>query len=161
MHAIFLRDLGADSELAGPGPTYAGSQRIWRFGSLPGLGGLGSLGGPVGSHPGAELLLPFGVAFLPLSVAGLRMAAGSTGPNGGRQQRAEAPGQAGAGGRGEHQQQRQREKAQHDERRRAAVREQRAARGAGRRVDLGAGREVRGRGLDGTGCARQQAGRGL
>ena len=86
---------------------------------------------PLGSHPGAELLLPVGVA------------AGSGTPGRGWQQRAEASGQAGAGGRGEHQQRRQREETRHDERRGAAVGQQRAARGAGRRVDLRAGRTIR------------------
>lgn len=87
--------------------------------------------GRVGSHPGAELLLPVGLA------------AGSRAPSGGRQQRVEASSQAGASDRSEHQQRRQREEAQHDERRGAAVGQQRAARGAGRRVDLRTGRMVR------------------
>lgn len=87
----------------------------------------GPLEGLWGSQPGAELLLPVGVV------------AGYGCPSGERQQRAEASGQAGASGRSEYQQWRQREEAQHDERRGAAVREQRAARGVGRRVNLGEG----------------------
>ena len=87
--------------------------------------------GRVGSHPGAELLLPVGLA------------AGSRAPSGGRKQRVEASGQAGASGRSKHEQRRQREEAQHDERRGAAVGQQRSARGAGRRVDLRTGRMVR------------------
>ena len=85
----------------------------------------------MGSHPGAELLLPVGLA------------AGSGAPSGGRKQRVEASGQADASGRSKHEQRRQREEAQHDERRGAAVGQQRAARGAGRRVDLRTGRMVR------------------
>lgn len=96
-----------------------------------------------GSHPGAELLLPVGMASRASPVAGHRMTAGSGTPSWGWQQRAEASGQAGAGGRGEHQQRRQREEAQYDERCRSAVREQGTARGAGRRVDLRARRTVR------------------
>lgn len=68
---------------------------------------------------------------------------GSGAPSRGRQQRVEASCQAGASGRGEHQQRRQREEAQHNDCRGAAVGQQRAARGAGRRVDLRTGRMVR------------------
>lgn len=92
-----------------------------------------------GSHPGAQPL--FSVRAL---VAGPGGAAGAGAPGGRRQQRAEAPGQAGAGGRGERQQRRQSQEAEHDERRRAAVRQQRAAPGAWRGVHLRARRGQRG-----------------
>lgn len=114
------------------------------MGATGGSGASRDLEEPQGSHPGAELLLSVGVAFCPPAVARPWVSAGSRGPRGGRQQRAEAPGQAGAGGGGEHQQWRQREEAQHDERRGAAVGEQREARGDWRWVDLRAGRTVRG-----------------
>lgn len=100
-------DLDAEPELASGAATLWGSPG--EFGGLLCLEVSGPLDGLWGSQPGAELLLPVGVA------------AGSGGPSGGRQQRAEAPGQAGAGGRSEYQQWRQREEAQHDKRRGAAV----------------------------------------
>ncbi|XP_077881112.1 ankyrin repeat domain-containing protein 65 [Ictidomys tridecemlineatus] len=107
-----------------------GAARVWRSPvssprpapprpAPPGaLGGLPGVREPA-SRPGTELLL-----------VGPRV------PLWGRQQQAEMSDQAGAGGRGQHEQRRQREEAQHDERSGAAIREQRAAPGAGRRVDL-------------------------
>lgn len=87
-----------------------------------GFGGRGVLRrGNWGSHPGAELLPRVGVASRPSPVAGPVVATKSGGPGAGRQQRAEAPGQASAGGRGEYEQRGQREEAERDERRGAAV----------------------------------------
>lgn len=87
-----------------------------------GFGGRGVLRrGIWGSHPGAELLPLVGVASRPPPVAGPVVATKSGGPGAGRQQRAEAPGQASAGGRGEYEQRGQREEAERDERRGAAV----------------------------------------
>lgn len=117
--------------------------------------------GHLGSHPGAELFLLVGVASHPPTVAGPRVPARSRGPSWGRQQRAEAPGQAGAGRRSEHEQRRQREEAENDECRGASIRQQRAARGARCWVNLGARRAVRQGGeRPGAGGSAEAWGRG-
>jgi hypothetical protein len=94
-------------------------------------------------HPGAELVLLIGMGWCQARVAGPRGAAEFGGPRGRGQQSAESPGQAAAGGRGQYQQRRQREEAEHDERRGTAVRKQRFAPGARRGVDLRTQRAVR------------------